>query len=214
MGSDNERGYQKFARTDRGLWLRCEWSFANGYVALAYQQRRTLTAQGIVVLDQNGDLLDVRPHTGSAQSVDEFVEVMPRLPIDTPEFLDFAGEALRECIESIQSLWLEMARIGVGDSLEELCEVFAVPWEGKFLTDLCMYDIRQGHGPLAGLDGMQFRLSEGDGRTVSGRLYVRDELQSFPFEAPASTFFFQSFLRSCVPSRGGDQLLQLRMRQK
>ena len=212
MGFDNEQGLKKFARTDNGLWLRCEWSLTEGYLALAYQLRSKVTAQGIVVLDQDGDMMDVRPLAGGC--VDEFVEVLPRLQIDTPEFLAFAGDALRECITSIQGLWLEMARIGFGETLEELCEVFAKPWEGGFLSHLCIYDIREGHGPFGGLDGMHFHFIGQDGPTIRGRLFVSGELNWFPFEAPASTFFFQSFLRSCVPSSGGDQVLQMRLRQK
>ena len=182
-------------------------------MALAYQQRCSVTSRGMAVLDQNGDLVRLAPLRAAASLIEEFVEVKPVLQIDSAAFLEFAGDELRGCIESIQSHWLAMAQAGFGDSLEELCDAFARPWDGDFTSVLCAYEIRKGQGCFAGLDRMRFRLAQSDDSSkIKGFVYVDGEPHPFAFVADRGKPFYRDLLRSCVPSADGDRVLELLMK--
>jgi hypothetical protein len=169
---------------------------------MAYQQRFRMRGDRMVMLDQQGDSVSEQRMVPNMKLPDEFVEIEPVLRLDDCNFIAFAGNRFTDLIIAVQMHWLELAKLGFGETLENLCEAFVRPWEGNFLTDEHLYEVGHGVGVFDGLDGMGFRFVKWSGERIEGALSVTNDPKTFALEAEAGPTFFRDFLLSTSPSIG------------
>ena len=190
-----KNGY--YAKSGDGLWVRSMWNQENGSIEVAWQERVVVVDGMTEWLDENGETIRTEEFTGTRFPEDPWV-LAGSIPLDRPEFIEFARKDMRRVIESIMCHTCKLIALGFGENAAQVVEWYSRPGDGLFIIAL-KYEIHEGVGLFDGADGLTFTVSDLENEELSGVVRV-GEHESFDLRQRLEPGMLREFLISTVPA--------------